>query len=103
MAVVRGCVVKRGAPLKPVSAKRKREQRTYMKRRAEFLRTHSVCAICQLRPSTELHHMRGRVGSLFLDERYWMGLCSEDHRTVTENPSWAYEQGWSLRRIGAAS
>ncbi|WP_262885687.1 hypothetical protein [Myroides sp. LoEW2-1] len=43
--------------------------------------------------------MKGRVGSLFLDTRYWLAVSREGHRMIEENPKWAKEKGYSLNRL----
>jgi hypothetical protein len=60
----------------------------------------------------ECHHMAGRSNDAFhdewaeengivltLDERFWMPLCSDAHRYVTENSKWAWENGYSFKRV----
>lgn len=56
------------------------------------------------------HHMQGRVGyadewarendvPLLLDQRFWMPLCVNAHKYVTENSKWACENGYSFLRV----
>jgi hypothetical protein len=60
----------------------------------------------------EAHHMHGRSDSTYfdewaeehdivltLDERFWKPLCSEAHSYVTKNSKWAWENGYSFKRI----
>ncbi len=42
----------------------------------------------------EVHHMRGRAGSLLTDERHWMAVSKQGHRWVHEHPAEARERGW---------
>lgn len=42
----------------------------------------------------EVHHTRGRAGSLLLDQRFWLALSKQGHRWVHENPELAREYGW---------
>jgi hypothetical protein len=42
----------------------------------------------------EVHHTRGRAGSLLLDERFWLALSKQGHRWVHENPEEARAHGW---------
>lgn len=87
--------------MRRVSKKRAALIRVYMKRRAAFLVANPWCALggCE---ATEVHHMAGR-GAALLDESRWLPLCHDHHVYVTEHPQEAYEQGWSLRRVGRAS
>lgn len=57
------------------------------------------------------HHMVGRGTHFYdehateqeipltLDERFWMPLCLEAHQYVTEHPKFAWENGYSFKRI----
>lgn len=91
---------KPAAKIKPVSDKRKIENLKYSAQRIIFLGKpeNKICPITK-KPTTDIHHKRGRVGSLFLDERYWVALSREGHRYVEENPEWAKENGYSLNRL----
>lgn len=40
---------------------------------------------CQ-KPAEEIHHTRGRAGTLLLDWRFWVGMCAKHHRWVGDNP-----------------
>lgn len=43
---------------------------------------------------SEVHHTRGRAGSLLLDERFWMAASKAGHRFIHENVELAREHGW---------
>lgn len=47
----------------------------------------------------QVHHMRGRLGPLLLDQRYWLGVCDEGHRWIDANRAKAREMGW-LCKVG---
>lgn len=49
--------------------------------------------------ATEVHHKKGRIGDLLLDQRYWLAVSSEGHRKIEMNPEWAKENGYSLNRL----
>lgn len=82
------------------SEKRKIENLKYIAQRIVFLgkKENQVCPITK-KQTTDIHHKKGRVGSLFLDERYWVALSREGHKFVEENPNWAKENGYSLNRL----
>ena len=88
-----------------MSPKRAAENRIYLKRRAEFLESHPWCEFPDVcgQPASEIHHRRGRVGALFLDERYWSAVCAPCHRWITEHPREAIELGISEKRLGGAA
>lgn len=59
----------------------------------------------------ECHHMHGR-GTFFFDEwaeengveltrdeRFWRPLCSDAHRYITEHSKFAWENGYSFKRV----
>lgn len=82
-----------------MSAKRKVESKLYSELRIQFLSNpkNQICPITG-KPTTDIHHKRGRRGSLFLDTTYWVALSREGHEYVENNPEWAYENGYSLKR-----
>jgi len=84
----------------PISEKRKVENLKYQSQRIIFLGKpeNKICPITK-KPTTDIHHSKGRIGSLFLDERYWIALSREGHKRVEENPEWAKENGFSLNRL----
>ncbi|QQU04200.1 hypothetical protein [Myroides odoratus] len=86
--------------IKPISDKRKTEIQQYTILRKEFLSDpkNQICPITK-QPTTDVHHKKGRVGSLFLDTRYWLAVSREGHRIIEENPEWAKENGYSLNRL----
>ena len=90
-------------PMKPipkVSKKRQIQNLQYSVLRTEFLgkKENQICPITG-KPTTDIHHKKGRVGELFLDTKYWVALSREGHRFVEENPEWAKEKGYSLNRL----
>jgi hypothetical protein len=34
-----------------------------------------------------------------LDERFWLPTSSEGHKKITENSAWAWEMGYSFKRV----
>jgi hypothetical protein len=83
-----------------ISEKRKTEIQQYSILRKEFLSDpkNQICPITK-QPTTDVHHKKGRVGSLFLDTRYWLAVSREGHVMIEENPEWAKEKGYSLNRL----
>lgn len=101
-------------PQKPIPKKSKKktvEDLQYNVLRIEFLgkKENQKCPITG-KPTTDIHHKKGRVGyadewardnkvSLTLDTRYWVALSREGHKQVENNPEWAKENGYSLSRL----
>ena len=86
--------------IKQVSDKRKIENLKYSVLRIEYLSKieNQKCPI-NGKPTTDIHHKKGRIGSLLLDTRYWVALSRESHIFVENNPEWAKENGYSLNRL----
>jgi hypothetical protein len=93
--------------MRAVSPKRAKAGREYAKLRATFLAGPDgegrPCEMCEERLATEVHHKKGRTGSLYLDVTWWAALDRDCHRFLTENPASAYAMGMSVRRVGEAS
>jgi 5-methylcytosine-specific restriction endonuclease McrA len=86
--------------IKPVSAKRARENAEYTKLRREFLAANPACLVCKGQ-ATEIHHACGRQGKRLLDVEFFRPLCSGCHRRVHDNPAWAKERGLLVLVTGA--
>ena len=84
-----------------VSQKRLVQQKEYSEKRKIFLEKNLMCKArlngCALR-STDVHHMKGRAGELYLDETYWLALCRQCHSWAELNPLQAREMGLSLTK-----
>ncbi len=60
---------------------------------------HGICVVCMRNNSTEVHHMEGRQADLLFDVRKWLPVCRACHERIERNPEWAYENGYSLKRL----
>lgn len=85
-------------PIRRVSAKRSRENVLYLKAKLEYLNENPDCKCCGA-SATDVHHAKGRIGSLLTDKRYFVALCRVCHNRVEENPIWAKEHGYSKSRL----
>ena len=88
---------------KIVSLKRKIEQKEYGVERLLFLVDRSKCEanirfVCT-HDSTEVHHMAGRTGDLYLDKDNWLPVCRACHQYIELHPKEAKENGWSRSRL----
>jgi len=45
------------------------------------------------RKATQVHHSRGRLGDLLLDERFWVAVSAKGHEWIHENISHARKVG----------
>ncbi len=50
---------------------------------------HAICARLN-----EVHHKRGRLGSLQRDRRFWLAVSKQGHRWIHANLEAARERGW---------
>ena len=82
------------------SKKRIDQEKIYTQLRKAFLnkKENKICPITK-KPTTDIHHKKGRIGDLLLDTKYWVALSREGHKKVEENPLWAKENGYSLSRL----
>lgn len=80
------------------TSKRKQEERIYAQRRKIFLLNHPWCAVAKAlreraRPATQVHHKRGRIGRLLLDERHWLPVSMWGHEWINSHPAQARTLG----------
>lgn len=85
--------------INPMSEKRKTESEIYSEKREQFLLTRWCAYHGHGCIPTTVHHAKGRIGSLYLDERYWRALCMSAHDWVEKNPDKAKELGLSESRL----
>lgn len=84
--------------LKKVSVKRAEANKIYEEKRLAFLRKNPRCAVFPNLRSQDVHHQKGRVGELFLNEDFWLPVSRKAHTLITLKPKWALEKGYSLPR-----
>lgn len=94
-------------PIRRVSVKRARQLAEYRKKVAAWLPLHPTCEIGPIlkaagfyhvrckKVTKHPHHIKGRIGAMLCDERYWLASCAgECHpKFVHENPSTARRLG----------
>lgn len=82
------------------SDRRKEEEEMYKILRVVFLESNPKCSVEGCRHmATEVHHMKGRIGKLLIEPRYFLSACHECHINIEINPEWAKENGYSLNRL----
>jgi hypothetical protein len=81
------------------SKKRQAQELVYSKLRKVYLNRpeNKICPIKGV-PTTEVHHKKGRIGTLLIEIEFWVALSREGHDYVEDNPVWAKENGYSLNR-----
>lgn len=91
--------VKEVKPIRKVSGKRAKETREYQKLAQLYLNTHKVCEVmeCNNR-SNQIHHVGGRENGRLLDTFYFLAVCPDCHRKITDDSKWAILNGYSILR-----
>lgn len=87
-------------PIRKISSKRAKEVRIYLKLAAEFLQENPVCHVCAIRHSNEVHHTKGRQGSMLNNRAFWISVCRFCHTRIENNRAWAMSQGYLVDRLG---
>ena len=102
------------SPINKKSEKQSYWDRKYLNRLKTWKRGKKCAATfphdCQ--PGIECHHMYGRSVNAYhdewareneipelMDERFWMPLCEDAHRYVTEHSKFAWANGYSFKRV----
>lgn len=83
--------------LRPISAKRRRVGAIYTKVRIQHLLKNPMCKVCQRSPSSQIHHMAGRVGDKLNDVKDFLAVCFNCHRRIHDNPAWAVKNKYLVR------
>lgn len=102
--------LKQKTPIRKVSVKQDKLNKIYSKLRIEFLSLpeNQICPITK-QQTTDVHHMMKRIGfaddwarenniPLIIDVRFFLAVSREGHDKIENNPEWAYENGFSIRR-----
>lgn len=95
--------VRQKKPIPTRSSKRSKQEADYSKLRKVFLDKHPMCQahlpqVCT-KVSTDVHHMKGRVGDLLLDQTHWLAVCRGCHYWIEMRPEAAKLLGYSKSRL----
>lgn len=95
--------VRQRKPIPARSSKRSKQETEYSKLRKEFLTKYPMCQahlpkVCT-QISTDVHHMKGRVGDLLLDQTHWLAVCRGCHYYIEMRPEAAKLLGYSKNRL----
>jgi hypothetical protein len=85
-------------PMRRVSKTRQKENKLYTQVRKEYILAHPKCQVCEVHPSTDIHHRRGRWKSRLTDATFFLAVCRACHDKIHHNPEWAYATGLMLHR-----
>ena len=87
--------------LRPCSFRQKRRLTEYYRLRKEFLARpdQKICPVAfRLRgiliQTTDIHHKRGRIGPLLLDQNHWLAVSRWGHMWIHDHPAEARAYGW---------
>ena len=80
--------------ISPMSARRREQSKEYRKIVTRLKRERPICEVPQCgAKSKDLHHSKGRVGSLYTDERYLKMVCRKCHDRIQVDIPWARSVG----------
>ena len=88
-------------PIKKVSKSMEVKLKEYSRRKKEFmsLPENKYCPVYPNRLATEVHHSKGRIGSLLLNTEFWIAVSSDGHKFIHENDSWSRRKGYLKTRM----
>lgn len=83
-------------PRKPVRQRSRRMttiyEKLYKPMVARFLLLNRSCFVCGCK-TTVNHHLRGRISTLLIDERFFRAACDRCHRSIHNCPNASIEAG----------
>jgi hypothetical protein len=85
--------MKQRTRIRPVSSRRRKALAIYAKIKRVWLANHPWCEVTGI-AATEVHHRRGRIGTLLIDTRFWMAVSFRVHRLIHDHPTTARAEGW---------
>lgn len=86
------------------STKKEKQDALYSIIRAAYLKAHPNCeaaipGICSGQPADQIHHKKGKVGDLYLDDKYFLATEFCCHRWIEDHPEEAIQLGFSEKRL----
>ena len=78
--------------------KRVNQRREYIRQKKQFL-VGELCVVFPWngkhpRTATQVHHVRGRLGKLLLDQMYWLPVSAEGHQWIHSHIQEARKMGY---------
>lgn len=84
--------------LRQRSSKQSRIIRLYNSLRIDFMVQHPKCAVFPNKSSESIHHVRGRISTLLIDQRFWLATSLIGHRWIDEHRDEARKLGFLAER-----
>lgn len=86
------------------TSSRSKRLRLYEKAKIEYLSRFVVCEseFCN-NNSSQIHHKKGRIGSLLWDKNFFLAVCPFCHTKIETNRKWAMEKGYLLDRVASSN
>lgn len=82
----------------PVAPKRAKELAIYRPLRDKYMEDNPICECCESKPSTELHHKKGRMGVMVYYVPFFMACCHWCHKEIHAESAWSYKQGYLISK-----
>ncbi len=92
---------KKQKPIRKLSERRQKEYDEYYRIHPIFLKG-KICPITK-KPATEIHHKKGKIGKLLIDQRYFLGVTRTGHIWIENNPAEAEKLGYVIKRTASSS
>ena len=82
-----------------MSDQRKRATVIYAAMKKQWRQSHALCEVCKERWThrnwaNDVHHQRGKAGTLLIDQRFWLAVCRPCHSYIQDNKAEARAKGW---------
>lgn len=93
---------KKNSRINQYSQKRQKSNRRYLAAASIFRQNNPICAIQSPEctgQTQEVHHVKGRIGDLLMDQRFWLPCCCLCNRYMERFDSWAREKGFKQSRL----
>ncbi|MBA4166535.1 MAG: hypothetical protein H0X41_03150 [Chitinophagaceae bacterium] len=85
--------------IKKESEGMKQAQKQYRLIARKFITEHPRCQVAGCNHvSEEIHHKAGR-GENLMNRKFFLAVCHDHHRQITDDPAWAEANGYSVSRL----
>jgi len=84
--------------INPVAPKRAKELAIYRPLRDKYMEENPICECCKEKPSSELHHRKGRMGELVYYVLFFMACCTWCHKKIHAESAWSYLKGYLISK-----
>jgi len=93
--------VKKRKRIRPRTPEREAQYLVYRILREEFFlkSENQMCAVYPYLRACDVHHMKGKLGEMLNDVRWWLPVSREGHDWIDLHPKLAKERGFSGDRL----